>query len=297
MRDLKLLTGPMRLPFIILTPICVLLGISTAFLEIGSINWLYSILIMIGAISAHISVNAFNEYFDFKSGLDLKTDRTPFSGGSGTLPENPEMLRSALYIAWISFLLTLIIGLYFVYAVDWKLLPLGLLGLLIVYIYTKWVTHNPFICLIAPGLSFGILMVVGTHFVLTGHYSWIAFLTSLIPFFLVNNLLLLNQFPDVDADKTVGRRHYPIAIGRKKSAYIFVVFLVIPYLIIISLVVLGLIPLTGLLGLLTIFIAIPLATGVLKNANDIENLIPFMGKNVLLNLLMPLLTAIGIFLG
>ena len=297
MRDLKLLTGPMRLPFIILTPICVLLGISTAFLEIGSINWLYSILIMIGAISAHISVNAFNEYFDFKSGLDLKTDRTPFSGGSGTLPENPEMLRSALYIAWISFLLTLIIGLYFVYAVDWKLLPLGLLGLLIVYIYTKWVTHNPFICLIAPGLSFGILMVVGTHFVLTGNYSWLAFLTSLIPFFLVNNLLLLNQFPDVDADKTVGRRHYPIAIGRKKSAYIFVVFLVIPYLIIISLVVLGLIPLTGLLGLLTIFIAIPLATGVLKNANDIENLIPFMGKNVLLNLLMPLLTAIGIFLG
>jgi len=69
---------------------------------------------------------------------------------------------------------------------------------------------------------------------------------------LVNNLLLLNQFPDVDADKTVGRRHYPIAVGRKK---------------------------------------------VLKNANDIENLIPFMGKNVLLNILMPLLTAIVIFIG
>ncbi len=297
MRDLKLLTGPMRLSFIILTPICVLLGISTAFLETGNIDWLYSILIMIGAISAHISVNAFNEYFDFKSGLDLKTDRTPFSGGSGTLPENPEMLGSALYIAWISFLLTLIIGLYFVYSVGWELLPLGLFGLLMVYIYTKWVTHNPFICLIAPGLSFGILMIVGTHFVLTGHYSWIAFLTSLIPFFLVNNLLLLNQFPDVDADKTVGRRHYPIAIGRKKSAYIFIAFLIIPYLIIISLVVYGLIPLTGLLGLLTVFIAIPLANGVLKNAENIENLIPFMGKNVLLNLLMPLLTAIGIFLG
>ena len=297
MRDLKLLTGPMRLSFIILTPICVLLGISTAFLETGSIDWLYAILIMIGAISAHISVNAFNEYFDFKSGLDLKTDRTPFSGGSGTLPENPEMLGSALYIAWISFLLTLIIGLYFVYSVGWELLPLGPFGLLMVYIYTKWVTHNPFICLIAPGLSFGILMIVGTHFVLTGHYSWIAFLTSLIPFFLVNNLLLLNQFPDVDADKTVGRRHYPIAIGRKKSAYFFIAFLIIPYLIIISLVVYGLIPLTGLLGLLTVFIAIPLANGVLKNAENIENLIPFMGKNVLLNLLMPLLTAIGIFLG
>jgi 1,4-dihydroxy-2-naphthoate octaprenyltransferase len=296
MSDFKSLLGPMRLSFIILTPICVLLGISTAYLETDNINWLFSILIIVGAVSAHISVNAFNEYFDFKSGLDLKTKRTPFSGGSGTLPKNPKMLRSTIYIAWISFLVTLFIGLYFVYSVGWELLPLGLFGLLMVYIYTKWITHNPLLCLIAPGLSFGILMVMGTHFVLTGHYSWIAFIASLIPFFLVNDLLLLNQFPDVLADKTVGRLHYPIAIGLKKSSKIYIVFLIIPYLILILAVVLNLLPVLSLLGLLTVFIAYPLSEGVLKNAEDIDKLIPYMGKNVLINLLFPALVAIGIFL-
>ncbi len=40
-------------------------------------------LALLGAFLAHISVNTLNEYFDFKSGLDLETIKTPFSGGSG----------------------------------------------------------------------------------------------------------------------------------------------------------------------------------------------------------------------
>ncbi|HHH52781.1 MAG TPA: prenyltransferase, partial [Bacteroidetes bacterium] len=192
---------------------------------------------------------------------------------------------------------TLIIGLYFVYVVGWELLPLGLLGLLFVYIYTKWVTRSPFVCLIAPGLGFGTFMVMGTHFVLTGHYSWLAFIASFIPFFLVNDLLLLNQFPDVDADKSIGRKHYPITIGRKKSSLLYVSFLILAYLTIILSVIFGLFPLTSLLGLLTIFLAIPVSKGTMKYHNDIEKLIPFMGKNVLINLLTPILTAIGFFIG
>jgi 1,4-dihydroxy-2-naphthoate octaprenyltransferase len=38
----------------------------------------------------HGAVNAFNEYEDIKSGLDFKTQRTPFSGGSGTIVPVPE---------------------------------------------------------------------------------------------------------------------------------------------------------------------------------------------------------------
>ena len=57
---------------------------------------------MLGALCAHISVNAFNEYLDFKSGLDLKTTRPSFSGDSGTLPANPDFALSALLIAAIS---------------------------------------------------------------------------------------------------------------------------------------------------------------------------------------------------
>lgn len=290
-------TGTMRLPFVILTPACVLLGLATAFWTTGSINWLNFILALIGAISAHISVNAFNEYFDFKSGLDSKTQRTPFSGGSGTLQALPGLAKSALFTAWMSLSITTLMGIYFLIDIGLELLPLGLFGLLIIYIYTKWLTKNPLLCLISPGLSFGVLMVMGTHFVLTGEYSWSAFIASLIPFFLVNNLLLLNQFPDVEADKEVGRKHYPITIGKIKSSYIYITFLILPYLVIGYGVYSGLLPVFSLIGLLTILMAIPIIKLVLQHADDTDKLIPALKQNVAINIVTPVLVSIGIFIG
>ncbi len=295
--NLKALLGPMRLPFLILTPACVLLGIGTAYWTTGQINILYAILALIGGVAAHISVNAFNEYFDFKSGLDEKTERTPFSGGSGTLQAKPELERQALGLAIVTLAIDAIIGVYFIFIWGWAILPLGLLGLLTIFAYTPWLAHNPFACLIAPGLGFGTLMVLGTDFVLTGEYTWTAFIASLVPFFLVSDLLLLNQFPDVEADRTVGRLHFPIVIGRKNSSLIYAAFLALAYLAIIIGVIAGYLPIATLLGLLTVFLAVPVALGVYKNADDIPNLIPLMGKNVLINLLTPVLMAFGLFLG
>ncbi|MDH5182207.1 MAG: prenyltransferase, partial [Gammaproteobacteria bacterium] len=87
------LLGATRPPFLILTPACVFLGYATATLAAPQIDMMLFLLVLAGALCAHISVNAFNEYFDFKSGLDLHTTRTPFSGGSGSLPANPQMAR------------------------------------------------------------------------------------------------------------------------------------------------------------------------------------------------------------
>ena len=292
----KEILGPMRVPFLILTPACVLLGIATAVRSGAHINLLHVLLVLIGAVCTHISVNAFNEYDDFKSGLDTRTERTPFSGGSGTLPANPGMVKTALTIALVSFSIVALTGLYFTWLYGLALLPLGLLGMFVIVAYTPWLTRNPLLCLIAPGLGFGPLMVMGTHFALTGQYSWMAFVASLVPFFLVSNLLLLNQFPDVEADKTVGRRHFPILIGRHLSSIIFSTFLVLTYVTIIGGVILSFLPIGSLLGLATLILAVPLLKNSIKYADDIGKLIPFMGNNVLVNLLIPVLVAVGIFI-
>ena len=76
-------------------------------------------------------------------------------------------------------------------------------------------------------------MVMGTNLVLSGENSWTAFIASLVPFFLVSDLLLLNQFPDVEADQTVGRRNLPIVIGRQISSLVYGAFLLAAYLTII----------------------------------------------------------------
>jgi len=287
----------MRIPFLILTPACVSLGVGSAIWTTGEVRVLFVVLALIGALSAHISVNSLNEYFDYKSGLDFRTKRTPFSGGSGVLPENPRMARHALIIGLVTFVLTGIVGIYFVHVWGWRLLPLGLIGLFVIFFYTTWFTSNPLLCLVAPGLGFGTLMVMGTDFVLTGSYSCTAFVASLVPFFLVSNLLLLNQFPDVEPDRSVGRRHLPIALGLRRSSLIYGLFLLLSYVSIALGVHLHHLPRFSLMGLFTIAIALPAFAGAYRFAENIERLIPYLGLNVIVVILTPLLVAAGLFLG
>lgn len=297
MSEIKFLLGPMRIPFLILTPACVLLGLGSAVWTCGNVNIFYLFLVFIGALSAHISVNALNEYFDFKSGLDLKTKRTPFSGGSGALPERPEKAYTGLITGLTTLAVTAFIGFYFLYVRGLLLLPLGLVGLFIIFAYTIWIVNHPILCLIAPGLGFGPLMVMGTDFVLTGGYSWTAFISSLIPFFLVSNLLLLNQFPDVDADRSIGRKHLPIVVGKRISTIIYGIFLLSTYAVIIVGVYFKYLPWACLTGLATAAIAIPTVVGIFRYSENIEKLTPYMGLNVIINITTPLLVAIGFFVG
>lgn len=293
---MKYILGPMKVPFLILTPMCILVGIATAMWAGAKIDALSVVLIVIGAVCAHISVNALNEYCDFKSGLDFRTERTPFSGGSGTLQERPDKAGTALATGIISLVLCFAIGMYFVFTVGVLLLPLGLLGIALIVFYTQWITKKPLICLIAPGLAFGPLMVLGTHFVLTGSYSWTALLASLVPGFLVSDLLLLNQFPDVEADKSVGRNHLPIILGRKNVARIYIFFLAASYLPLFLGYALGAFPIHVFFALTTTIIAVQTSRGVVRYSEEMKSLVPYLGKNVIINLATPALLAIGLMI-
>ncbi len=288
------LLGTLRLPFLVLTPACVLLGVATAQWRTGTVDVTDALLALLGALSAHISVNAFNEYLDFRSGLDAQTQRTPFSGGSGVLPARPELAGRVLAVALSALALSAAVGLYFLAQRGLALLPLGLLGLFIVVAYTSWITRRPLLYLIAPGLGFGPLMVVGTDFVLTGAYSMTALVASLVPFFLVNDLLLLNQFPDLEADRRVGRRHLPLLIGRPASSRVYVLLLLLAYSSLVLGVLWGVLPTMALIGLLTLLLAVPTARGVVRYADELGYLLPCMAANVGINIATPLLIAIGL---
>jgi 1,4-dihydroxy-2-naphthoate octaprenyltransferase len=191
--------------------------------------------------------------------------------------------------------ITSLIGIYFVLTRGMALLPLGVIGILVIAVYTNWITRLPLVSLIVTGLGFGLLMVMGTNYVLTGEYTWTAGFASLAPFFLGNNLLLLNQYPDVEADQSVGRRNLPIVIGKRASSHVYVLLLLATYLSIGAGVCLGHLPSAALLGLLTLPLAAVTAVGVYRYADDTPNLLRYMGFNVLLNIVTPVLMAIGLF--
>ncbi len=46
-----------------------------------------------------------------------------------------------------------------------------------------------------------------------GEYSWIVLLASVPSGIMVHNLLFINEFPDVEADRIGGRRTTPVIFG------------------------------------------------------------------------------------
>lgn len=156
----------MRPAFLILGPACVVLGYAGAMhagvqTDLGMLS-----LILLTAVSAHISVNMLNEHHDFQTGLDLKTKKTPFSGGSGALPTDPGQSGLVYLLGLVFLVLAMLLGAAVMWVAGFSVWPLGVLGMVLVVSYSPWLNHHPWLCLVAPGLGFG-LMVLGTF---EGHH-------------------------------------------------------------------------------------------------------------------------------
>lgn len=291
----KTLIKAARLPFLALTPICILYAYSLAQIN-AEVSLPTTALILVGALAAHLAVNFLNEYQDFQSGLDLITIKTPFSGGSGALPEDPTHATTVLFASWFCLIVVAIIGIYLLQQSNGLLLVFGLSGLVIILTYTNWLNRMPVMCLLAPGLGFGILMVLGSVLVLTHKINMHVMILSLIPFFQVNCLLLLNQYPDIAADKKVGRNHFPIAFGVNNSNVVYGIFMVLPFIIISVSIALGQLPLLSIIALLPLILGIVVFRAILRMKASIKDQPIFLAMNVVITLLTPILLSLSLLM-
>jgi 1,4-dihydroxy-2-naphthoate octaprenyltransferase len=246
-------------------------------------------------VLAHASVNILNDYFDYKSGIDIATTRTPFSGGSGILPAGLLEPKSVYAFGLGCLLAALLIGIYLTAVSGWQVLPLIIVGGVVIYFYTsyltKWLAGE-----IWAGLGLGTLPILGTYFVQTGSYSSEALVASLAPGFLTANLLLLNEFPDVAADREAGRYHIVIALGKVGAGRLYAGLMAMTYLCIIVAVVCKITPPLTLIALLTIPFAIKAIGTTFKHHDDLQKMIPALGANVITVLATNALLALGYLL-
>ena len=279
--------------FLLLSVVLVFLGTSVAWYD-DSFHLGYALLAFLGLLLVHISVNVLNDYFDYRSGIDLEVKRTPFSGGSGILPAALLTPRQVFWFGLTSFLLAIPIGVYFVIARGWLLLPLLLVAAVCVLLYSplilklRWPEW-------APGVGMGALPVLGAYFVQTATYTLPAVVASIPSGILVHNLLLLNEFPDTEADRRAGRKTVPITMGKAKASLVYSALTIVVYLWIIGAVVARLMPAFSLIALLTLPFAIKAIQGAFKH-QEINKLVPAMGNNVLVVLLTQLLLGISYIL-
>ena len=133
------------------------------------LSLVYTVGILICVLSAQIAANIWNEYFDFKSGLDL----TQTAGNSGSIVRDgisPAIIKRWGYMTTI---LPLILGIALAKAVTWWYIPVGMLCILTSILYSggpKPISRTPFGEL-ASGLAMGFAIVGITLFANRCHYD------------------------------------------------------------------------------------------------------------------------------
>ncbi|MBW2277849.1 MAG: prenyltransferase [Deltaproteobacteria bacterium] len=283
-----------RAPFLLLSVMLVLIGGAVAFQD-EVFSGLRFALAMVGTILAHISVNLFNEFSDYRSKIDEDTTKTPFSGGTGNLQAGLTKPKAVLGAALGTGAVALAIGAYLSWLAGWWLMAFIGAGVLATVFYTshlaRWSLGE-----LTAGACLGTFVVLGTYFAMAGTVNWEVVWLSVPPGILTALLLLLNEFPDVEADRKGGRRHLVIVLGYKGAAVVYLTALAAVYLILIAGVILRWFPPTVLIALLTLPLAIKASIGALRHGQDMEKLVPAMGANVGLVLGTDLLIAVAYFI-
>ena len=281
-----------RANFLPLTIVIVLAGLAAAFYSHRTFLPIDAALVMLGALLTHASVNAFNNYFDYRSKIDAKTPKTPFSGGVDILVKGRMKPSEALTVCLFTIICAGLIGVYFLLRLFNVLLPLIVYGAIIIVLYTPILSRVPALSEIVAGSGFG-LMALGVYVTQTGLIDATG-IAILIPItILVALLLFLNEFPDAEVDRARGRRHIVILLGKKGSAWLYVAGQAATYVSIILAVAIGAAPIPVLLSLLSLPIAYKAGRLTLKNYNRTRNLIPALGSNVLFILSTITLMAAG----
>lgn len=283
-----------RAPFLLLSVLLVAIG-GAAASRVGPVDWLRLAACALGVVLAHAAVNLFNEHSDHRTGIDARTRRTPFSGGSGMLQAGLTSPAAVRVAAWSTLLAAGALGLWLSLPVGWPLWLIMAIGGLSAIFYTshlaRWMLGE-----LAAGLSLGSLVVIGSYWVLAGPPDAAVLWVSLPPGILTALLLYLNEFPDAEADRAGGRRHLVIVLGPRGAAYLYTAALATSYLITITAVALAVLPGWVLLSLLTLPLAVRAATGALRDHAAPERLVGAQAANVMTVLGTDLLLALGLLL-
>ncbi|GAG10753.1 unnamed protein product, partial [marine sediment metagenome] len=267
-----------RAPFFTATIVPVLLGTAVAWRQ-GTVEWGLFAAALLGAIAINAAFDMSNDYFDHRSGNDAANrNLTPFSGGSRTIQDGILKPRTVLLAALVFYAVGIGIGLYLAATRGWPILALGAIGVFLAFFHNappfNLYKRFPGAGEIAVGIGCGPITVLGAYFVQTQRLSVEAFVASIPVALLITALLYINEFHDVEADRTVGKKTLPIMFGRERAVWGYAALLGAAYAAILVGVGARVLPLALLLGLLPLPLAYRAVRGAFRHHSDTPRLIP-----------------------
>ena len=252
-----------------------ILGGAIAFYD-GFVNIPLLMLTAIGLFFGNIGTNFTNDYYDYKSGVDVLDKGRQFKKGSEVLLKSG-LSFDVVYKSLILCLgITAAIGIYLTVTVDWRILIFALPGLFLTYFYTAPPLKIGYRGLgeLASGFGSGPLAVIGTYFVLSHQISIDAVIASIPVGILVATILYIGNVPDVDADRQVGKKTISVRLGREAVRVLGPLFYAVAYLMIIIGVLVGWFPIWTIFSLITIPLVVKLLKITSKNIDNIPQYAP-----------------------
>jgi 1,4-dihydroxy-2-naphthoate octaprenyltransferase len=287
----------LRAPFFTGSIVPVFLGALIAWNHISTFHWDYFLLTLIGVILLHAGANTANDYYDHKIGSDEVNIHyhTPIYGGSRLIQDGTVEPHIFLIISMSCFALASAIGIYLTITCGLAVLWLGLIGVSGGFFYTA-----PPISLMNRGLgeltiflNFGVFPTVGAYYVQARSFSLEAFLASIPVGLLMTNVLVINEFPDYQADKQVGKNHLVVRLGKKSARWLYLIILISSYLSIILFASMGMISRFTLLSLLAAPLAIKIGINTWRHYAGYKDLLPSNVGTIAAHLSIGLLLCIG----
>jgi 1,4-dihydroxy-2-naphthoate octaprenyltransferase len=189
---------------------------------LGSFKAVPALLCLAFAILAQIAANFGNEYYDFRNGIDKK-GRAGFRRGVTEGEITPKAMKAATFI---TLGLAAAVGCAMLIYGPWWLIIAGLLIMCFALAYSTGpypLSHHG-LGDMAVIIFFGLVPVVLTWYLQTS--SWVAagpvVATSLAIGLLAANVLVVNNYRDMEDDAAVGKRTTVVIFGRKvmSTAYL-----------------------------------------------------------------------------
>ena len=254
----------------------------------------HTILIFLAVITAQIVANLWNEYKDFKSGLDAGQK----VGNAGSITRGaitPELIVTMIKVLMV---IPIIIGLYLSATITWYYIPAGFLCILISFLYSggpKPISRTPF-GEISSGIAMGFAIVLITGYAWTRDLSLALLIPAIPSTLLVGSIMLTNNIRDIRNDESHGRRTLPIVLGRERALSLMSVTYLFNFIWILAWIMVGHMTWFSLFA----FFAAPLAfktIHTLSTNTDEFQLDKAMGTTAGAAMIYQLMWAIGLIMG
>ena len=260
----------------------------------ADIRWGMFFLMLIATILIQSATNMFNEYYDFKRGLDSHES----VGIAGAIVRNGMSPRLVLTIALIFYGIAAVIGIIITINSSWWILIIGAISMAVGYLYTGGpfpISWTPFGEIFA-GFFMGTVIIMITFYIHTGTLHVFPLLMSIPPAITIGLLNMANNIRDRRKDKESGRKTFVILVGKPFAVMTSAALLLFSYIFLIYIAfftAMGSVFL--LIPLLSVTLAIKTIMLMRKGDTPIE-LIPAMASMGKLNTIMGLLLTIGLII-